>query len=93
MFFAKHGYASVVHSISQLSNSFHKETALKDLTKCLLPFDDGATVTNLQSELVSVAGQWDQLKASISELYTTKTANEVGSEESENEVKMVNTKV
>lgn len=66
---------------------------MKDLTKCLLPFDDRATVTNLQSELVSVAGQWDQLKASISELYTTKTANEVGSEESENEVKMVNTKV
>lgn len=83
----------LVHSIPHLSNSFHKETALKDLTKCLLPFDDGATVTNLQSELVSVAGQWDQLKASISELYTTKTANEVGSEESESEVKTVNTKV
>lgn len=47
----------------------------------------------MMGQLVSVAGQWDQLKASISELYTTKTANEVGSEESENEVKMVNTKV
>ncbi|XP_060781697.1 uncharacterized protein LOC132889330 isoform X2 [Neoarius graeffei] len=66
------------------------ETALKDLSKCLLPFDDRAMVTNLQSELLSLAGQWDKLKASIFEEYTTMTAKEVGSEVAEKE--MVNTK-
>lgn len=37
---------------------------LQDLSKCLIKFDSKATVDNLQSELKSLAGQWNRLKAS-----------------------------
>ncbi|KAK9542057.1 hypothetical protein VZT92_002056 [Zoarces viviparus] len=43
------------------------EAALQELSKCLLPFDVRATVAELQSELKSLARQWDRLKASVFE--------------------------
>ncbi|XP_034051779.1 uncharacterized protein LOC117532559 [Gymnodraco acuticeps] len=64
------------------------EAALQELSKCLLPFDDRATVAKLQSELISLAGQWNRLKTSVFEEYTTKTT-EAGPEDAEDEAEMV----
>lgn len=38
------------------------KSALEDLSKCRVKFDSRATADNLQSELKSLAGQWDNLK-------------------------------
>lgn len=64
------------------------EAALQQLSKCLLPFDDRATVANLQSELIGLAGQWKRLKTSVFEEYTSKTTED-GPEGAEGEVEMV----
>ena len=58
-------------------------SALEEISKCLLRFDDRATVDTLCSELCSLACQWDRLKMSPLEGYTGRTASEMqqGSEE------------
>ena len=64
------------------------EAALQELSKCLLPFDDRATEAELQSELKSLARQWDRLKSSVFDEYTTKTT-EPGPEDAEDEAEIV----
>ena len=54
----------------------------------MLPFDDSATVAELQSKLKSLARQWDRLKASVFEEHTTKTT-EPGPEDAEDQAEMV----
>ena len=54
----------------------------------LLPFDDRATVANLQNELIGLAGQWKRLKTSVFEEYTSNTTED-GPESAEDEVEMV----
>lgn len=49
------------------------QTALQELSKCLLTFDSTATVTNLKSELSSLAKQWPRLKRSTYVEYTIRT--------------------
>lgn len=39
-----------------------QETALQELSKCLLKFNDRAIVGNLQAELKNLANQWETLK-------------------------------
>ena len=58
-------------------------SALEEISKCLLRFDDRATVDTICSELCSLACQWDRLKMSPLEGYTGRTASEMqqGSEE------------
>ena len=65
-----------------------QEAALQELSKCLLPFDDRATEAELQSELKSLARQWDRLKSSVFDEYTTKTT-EPGPEDAEDEAEIV----
>lgn len=67
------------------------EAALQELSKCLLTFDDRTTVANLQSELISLAGQCNRLKTSVFEEYITRTT-EVRPEGTKNEVEQVNKK-
>lgn len=48
--------------------------ALEDISKCLIPFDEDATVETLQSELCSLALHWDTIKKSpLSESTTTES--------------------
>ena len=47
-------------------------TAMKDLSKCLLKFDVRATVENLQAELTNLATQWEKLKMSTLDGYNTR---------------------
>ena len=54
----------------------------------MLPFDDRATEAELQSELKSLARQWDRLKSSVFDEYTTKTT-EPGPEDAEDEAEIV----
>ncbi|KAJ4935422.1 hypothetical protein JOQ06_016955, partial [Pogonophryne albipinna] len=61
-------------NFSQIRTTPLPNTALKDLSNCLIRFDSRATVENLQSELIGLAGQWDRLKASHVEEYKTRTA-------------------
>ena len=49
-------------------------TAMKELSKCLLKFDDRATVEALQAELTSLAQHWERLKQSLQEEYNTRAA-------------------
>ena len=48
-------------------------SALQELSKCLLPFDDRATVTNLQCELKSLAAHWEKLKTTALDEYRTRS--------------------
>lgn len=50
------------------------KTAMKELSKCLLEFDEHATVEALQAELISLAQQWERLKQSALEEYNTRAA-------------------
>ncbi len=59
-----------------IRNSALPESALEDLSKCLVQFDSRATADNLKSELKSLAGQWDKLKQSPLEEYTIRTVEE-----------------
>ena len=47
-------------------------TAMKDLSKCLLKFDVRATVENLQAELTNLATQWEKFKMSTLNGYNTR---------------------
>ncbi len=57
------------------------QTALQELSKCLLKFDSTATVTNLQSELSSLAEQWPRLKRSAFDEYTIRTTEDAPEED------------
>lgn len=48
------------------------KTAMKELSKCLLEFDEHATVEALKAELSSLAQQWERLKQSALEEYNTR---------------------
>lgn len=52
------------------------EAVLEQLSNCLLPFDDRATVANLQGELIGLAGQWKRLKTSVFKENTSKTTED-----------------
>lgn len=54
----------------------------------MLPFDDRATVANLQCELIGLAGQWKRLKTSVFDEYTSKTSED-GPSGAEDEVELV----
>ena len=58
-------------------------SALEEISKCLLKFDNRATASTLCSELYSLACQLDRLKMSPLEGYTVRTASQMpqGSEE------------
>jgi len=75
-------------NFSQIRTTPLPNTALKDLSNCLIRFDSRATVENLQSELIGLAGQWDRLKASHVEEYKTRTVED-GSEGKEEETEIV----
>ena len=60
-----------------LSENGLPSSALDKISKCLLKFDDRATVGTLCSELYSLAGQWDRLKMSPLEGYTVRKAWEM----------------
>ena len=53
------------------------DSALDEISKCLLKCDDRATVGTLCSELYSLACQWDRLKMSPLEGYTARIASEM----------------
>ena len=55
-------------------------SALQEISKCLLTFDNRATVSTLQTELSSLAYQWERLKKSSSEGYTVRACSEVAQE-------------
>ena len=63
-----------------LSENGLPSSALDKISKCLLKFDDRATVGTLCSELYSLACQWDRLKMSPLEGYTVGTASEMPQE-------------
>ncbi|KAL6485944.1 hypothetical protein MHYP_G00053360 [Metynnis hypsauchen] len=65
------------------------DSALQDLSRCLIKFDSSATVENLQSELKSLASQWERLKQSPLEEYATRTVEE-GPDGNKEEMKMIN---
>ncbi|XP_059901454.1 uncharacterized protein LOC132452716 [Gadus macrocephalus] len=52
------------------------ESALKDLSRSLIKFNNSATISNLQSELESLASQWDMLKRPPLDEYTSRTVEE-----------------
>lgn len=53
------------------------QTGLQELSKCLVKFDSTETVTNLESELSSLAEQWPRLKRSTFDKYTIRTIEDV----------------
>ncbi len=53
---------------------------MQDISKCLLPFDEDATVENLQSELSVGATHWDTLKKSPLSEYKVRLCQPVVSE-------------
>ena len=55
-------------------------SALQEISKCLLTFDDRATVSTLQTELSSLAYQWERLKKSSLEGNTVRACSEVAQE-------------
>ena len=57
--------------------------ALEDISKCLIPFDEDATIENLQPELCSLALHWDTMKNSPLSEYTTRESQSLTSEEEE----------
>ena len=93
--FLSHGtlYADLAlldpRNFSQITSNGLPETALKELSKCLLRFDSQATVDNLQCELGSLALQWKRLKSSGLEEYMNRTVED-GPEGNENEVEIKN---
>ncbi len=58
-------------------------SAFQEISKCLLKFDDRATVGNLYAELSGLVFQWERLKKSPLEGYFVRTGIEmlVGGEE------------
>ena len=50
------------------------ESALQELSKCLLKFDARTTVGTLQAELSSLATQWKRLKMSPLEEYKVRSS-------------------
>lgn len=52
-------------------------TALQEICKCVLRFDDRATVSTLHGELYSLAFQWESLEKSPLEDYIVSTGREV----------------
>ena len=56
-------------------NGLHS-SAMEDISKCLLRFDETATAATLRDELYSLASQWDRLKESPLEDYTVRTVIE-----------------
>ena len=76
---------------SAINKSGLPPSALQELSKCLVKLDDRATVENLQSELKSLAGHWDRLKASPLDEYVNRTVEvEDGSDEDQELVEIVN---
>lgn len=55
-------------------------TSLQQISKCLLQFDDSATVSTLQAELCSLASQWERLKKSPLEGFTVRAGDEMEEE-------------
>ncbi|KAI2646611.1 GMP reductase [Labeo rohita] len=49
-------------------------TAMKELSKCLLQFDERASLETLQAELISLAQHWERLKQSLMENYNIRGA-------------------
>ncbi|XDV21827.1 hypothetical protein PO909_026847 [Leuciscus waleckii] len=49
-------------------------TAMKELSKCLLQFDERASLETLQDELISLAQHWERLKQSLMENYNIRGA-------------------
>ncbi|KAL0994134.1 hypothetical protein UPYG_G00118150, partial [Umbra pygmaea] len=76
-------------NFSLIQNSALPKSALEDLSKCLVKFDSRATVDNLQSELKSLAGQWDKLKESPLDEYATRTVED-GPDGKEEDVEIIN---
>lgn len=73
----------------QIRTTALPSNAFQNQSKCLLKFDSGATVNNLQSELKCFAGQWERLKASHVDEYKTRIVED-GSAEQEEETDIVN---
>lgn len=65
------------------------DSALQDLSRCLIKFDSSATVNNLQAELQSLATQWEMLKRSPLEAYASRTVEE-GPDENKEEMTIIN---
>ncbi|RXN11863.1 hypothetical protein ROHU_010362 [Labeo rohita] len=74
---------------SLIRNHALPKSALEDLSKCLVKFDDRATVDNLQYELKSLAGQWDKLKESPLDEYVTRTVED-GPDGKEEDMEIIN---
>ncbi|KAL1251715.1 hypothetical protein QQF64_019511 [Cirrhinus molitorella] len=49
-------------------------TAMKELSKCLLQFDERASLETLRAELISLAQHWERLKQSLMENYNIRGA-------------------
>ena len=64
-------------------------SVLQELSKCLRPFDDRATVTNIQCELKSLAAHWEKLKTTALDEYRTRSMrdDDEGAEDAEMENK------
>lgn len=73
----------------QINTSALPDSALQDLSRCLIKFDSSATVDNLQSELKSLASQWERLKQSPLEEYASTTVEE-GTDGNKEEMKIIN---
>ena len=65
------------------------QSALQELNKCLLKFNNKATVDNLQCELKNLTRQWDRLKASPLEEYLSRTVGDTSDENDEEEVEIL----
>lgn len=59
------------------------ESALAELSKCLVVYDSTATVANLQIELRNLAQQWDRLVQSPLDDYSTRAVEENRSDDEE----------
>lgn len=73
----------------QIKTSALPDSALQDLSRCLIKFDSSATVDNLQSELKSLESQWERLKQSPLEEYAFRTVEE-GPNRNQEEMKISN---
>lgn len=73
----------------QIKTSALPDSALQDLSRWLIKFDSSATVENLQSELKSLASQWERLKQSPLEEYSSRTVEE-GPDGNKEEMKIIN---
>ncbi|ROL53743.1 hypothetical protein DPX16_2464 [Anabarilius grahami] len=50
------------------------EITIKELSKCILQFDERVGVETLQAELISLAQQWERLKQLLMENYNIRSA-------------------